>query len=163
MSGCNFAGINPQNNLKPGAVLNNMDSLAVKNSERLNADSMNHQKFQEKLACALLYKNAGKPAEALELYIELYAQLKEDAGDYARCVDSSGTDDDGISIDTEQFYNNVDEYLKSDNLACIILNNICVILAETGYKEAARQYFIKLIKYLPDVENASGREIWMEE
>lgn len=140
-----------------------MDSFAVKNSERLNADSMNKQKFQEKLDNALLLKKAGRQVEALELYIELYARLKEEAFDYARCVDSSGTDDDGISIDTAQFYNNADEYFKRDNLACIILNNICVLLASNGHKEAAKKYFIKLIKYLPDGEDASRHEIWMEE
>ena len=124
---------------------------------------MTDQTFQEKLACALLYKNAGKPAEALELYIELYAQLKDEAGDYARCFEKSGIYEvDTINI-TPQFCAAADEYLKSDNQACIILNNICVLLAKNGHKEAARQYFIKLIKYLPDGENASGREIWMEE
>ena len=113
----------------------------------------------------LLFKllNRRSAAEALELYIELYAQLKEDAGDYARCFDKSGIyEADTINI-TPQFCADTDEYLKSDNQACIILNNICVLLANNGHKEAARQYFIKLIKYLPDVENASGREIWMEE
>ena len=125
---------------------------------------MNNQEFQEKLACALLYKKAGKPAEALVLYKELYAQLIEEAGDYARCVDTLGADDDGIIIDTEHFYNNnADEYLKSDNLACIILNNICVLLANTGHREAAKKSFIKLIKYLPEGKDESSHKIWMEE
>jgi len=119
-------------------------------------DIITDQAFQEKIACALLYKNAGKSADALELYIALYAQ-------YARCVDSSGTDDDGLSIDTAQFYSNADEYLRSDNLACIILNNICVILANTGHRDAARKYFIKLIKYLPEGKDESSHKIWMEE
>jgi len=163
MPGCNSADINLPKDLKPGAVNKKMDSLEKKSAGGGIGDCMNNQEFQGKLANALLLKKAGRQVEALELYIELYAQLKEDAFDYARCVDSSGTDDDGLSIDTAQFYSNADEYLKSDNLACIILNNICVILANTGHKAAARKYFIKLIKYLPDGENASSHEIWMEE
>ena len=122
-------------------------------------------RFRRTWPAGLLFKlsNRRSAAEALELYIELYAQLKEDAGDYARCFDKSGIyEADTINI-TPQFCADTDEYLKSDNQACIILNNICVLLANNGHKEAARQYFIKLIKYLPDVENASGREIWMEE
>ncbi|MEI8246186.1 MAG: hypothetical protein WCI51_10170 [Lentisphaerota bacterium] len=123
---------------------------------------MNAQEFQENFDKALLYKKESRLADSLKLHHELYAQLLQDASDYAKCVDSSGTDDYGIIIDTEQFYNNADEYLRSDNQACILLNNICVILTEAGKKEAAREFFIESVKYLPAVENTFNHEMWME-
>lgn len=123
---------------------------------------MNVQEFQENFNKALLYKEEGRLVDSLKLHQELYTQLIKDAFDYAECVDSSGTDDDGIVIDTEQFYNNADEYLRSDNQACILLNNICIILAEAGKKIVAREFFIEAVKYLPDDDDASTHEIWME-
>ncbi len=123
---------------------------------------MNVQEFQDNFNKALLHKKESRLADSLKLHQELYTQLLKEASDYAKCVDSSGTDDDGIVIDTEQFYNNADEYLRSDNQACILLNNICIILAEAGKKIVAREFFIEAVKYLPDDDDASTHEIWME-
>ncbi len=123
---------------------------------------MNALEFQDNFTKALRYKEEGRLVDSLKLHQELYTQLIKDAFDYAECVDSLGTDDDGIIIDTEQFYRNADEYLRSDNQACIILNNICMILAEAGRKEAAREFFIEAVKYLPADEDCASHEIWME-
>lgn len=124
---------------------------------------MNIDEFQENIDKALLYKKAGKLADSLNLYKELYVLLVKEAADYAKCIERPRIyEADNPQELTPKFFKNAGEYLRSDNLACIIFNNICLILAETGQKEAAKKYFKKSIKYLPGGMGYPDYEIWLE-
>lgn len=101
---------------------------------------MNDIAFQQKFDSAWGLKKERKYEEAMALYSELYEQLIRDAFDYTGKPTESEKED-------EERINN---YLKGDKLACTILNNMAVILAETGNKEGAKKYFELSIKLTPD-------------
>ena len=124
---------------------------------------MNKQEFQDKLNTALLYKKEGRLIDALDLYKELYVQLIREAADYAKCIEHQVIYEENPRELTPQFLQNAGEYLRSDNLASLISNNLCVILAETGHKEAARKYFKKSIKYIPGGTDYPDYEMWMKD
>ncbi len=124
---------------------------------------MNKQEFQDKFNTALLYKKEGRLIDALDLYKELYVQLIREAADYAKCIERQVIYEENTRELTPQFLQNAGEYLRSDNLASLISNNLCVILAETGHKEAARKYFKKSIKYIPGGTEYPEYEMWMKD
>lgn len=124
---------------------------------------MDALEFQEKFDNAALYQKEGRLADALKLYKELYAELVIEAADYAKCLERPKTYEATYKTLTPQFLHNAGEYLRSDNLASLILNNICVILAEVGNKELARKYFKKSIKYIPGGTDYPDYEIWLKE
>jgi len=101
---------------------------------------MEDKLFQEKFDRAWMYKKERKYTEAIELYVDLYRQLIKDAFEYLGGANGTFTEDKS----------KVGEYLKGDNLACTILNNIGVIFAEVGDKKSAKKYFKESIKYKPD-------------
>jgi len=86
---------------------------------------MEDKLFQEKFDRAWMYKKERKYTEAIE---------------YLGGANGTFTEDKS----------KVGEYLKGDNLACTILNNIGVIFAEVGDKKSAKKYFKESIKYKPD-------------
>ena len=124
---------------------------------------MNKQEFQDKFNTALLYKKEGRLIDALDLYKELYVQLIREAADYAKCIERQVIYEENTRELTPQFLQNAGEYLRSDNLASLISNNLCVILSETGHKEAARKYFKKSIKYIPGGTEYPEYEMWMKD
>ncbi len=111
---------------------------------------MDDQKMQKILNDARAYKKEGKFTKALELYDEVYNHLIKEAADYARSFEGPGIDNGDTRKVMPQFFNKADEYLKRDNRACTILNNMGVIFAEIGDKETAKKYFNESIKYIPD-------------
>ena len=120
---------------------------------------MSGRAFQEKFDKALVYKKEGKLADALKLYEELYGLLIKEAGDYAKSLEKSGSAEDGTVSNMPLFIQNTEEYLKSDNVACILLNNICMILAKAGNKKAAEKYFRKSLKYMPGGLDSARQDI----
>ncbi len=104
--------------------------------------------FEEKFNDAVALKAAGRLADALDLYVELYEQLIKEAEAYARSFELSGIPA-GILKTTPHFVKHTEEYLKSDNWASAVLNNVCVILAEAGHTKAASEYFMKAITCMP--------------
>lgn len=96
------------------------------------------QAFQEKFNDALALKEAGRLGEALDLHKELYEQLVREAEAYARILKLSDVRNGIINI------------LKSDNRTSTILNNICVILAESGDRKSAEKYFKMCFACLSD-------------
>lgn len=114
---------------------------------------MKDSAFQEKFNQAWELKKRGKFTDAMSLYSELYEQLIRDA--FEHTGGSTGTEtQDNIKVI---------EYLKGDNLACTILNNMGVILAEAGNKESARKYFEESIKHIPDGVNYQNPIIGLKE
>lgn len=121
------------------------------------------QEFQEKFDKAMLYQKESKLDVALNLYKDLYAQLVIEATDYAKCIERPKTFDGKPKDFSPHFLKNAGEYLRSDNLASLILNNICVILAEVGNKELAKKYFKQSIKYIPGGMDYADYEIWLKD
>ncbi len=109
--------------------------------------------FQEKINKAWELKNDGNSSEAMSLYSELYEQLIKDA------FRNTGNPTDSYLEDEVR----VGNYLKGDNLACTILNNMAVILAENGEKESARKYFNESIKYTPEYLDYQNPVIGLKE
>lgn len=101
---------------------------------------MNDKVFQEKFDSAWILKKQGNFEEAMSLYSELYEQLIKDG------FERTGGVTDSEKGDQER----INSYLKGDKLACTILNNMAVILAEAGNKNAARNYFELSIKLTPE-------------
>lgn len=100
---------------------------------------MEDSTFQEKFNQAWELKKESRFEEAMKLYSELYQQLIRDA------FKNTG----GAGKFEERDEIKVNTYLMGDNLACTILNNMGVILAEVGDKEAAKAYFEDSIKLTP--------------
>lgn len=124
---------------------------------------MDDQEFQKKINQAWVYKNEGKPVESMKLYDELYGQLTKEAAEYARKFDGTTIDDNRARKIMPQYFDKADEYLKRGNIACTILNNMGVILAEAGNKEAARKHFEESIKYTPDGLDYPNPKIGLKE
>lgn len=101
---------------------------------------MTDKEVQKKINDALELKKQGKFEDAMKLYSEFYEQLIRDA------FEATG----GIGKFEERDEIKVNKYLKGDNLACTVLNNMGVILAEAGNKEGARNYFEESIKLTPN-------------
>ncbi len=101
---------------------------------------MEDSTFQEKFNQAWELKKRGEFSDSMKLYSELYEQLILDAFEHM-----GGSV--GLPIDDKI---KVDEYLKENNLACTILNNMAVILAEAGNKDSAKKYFKASIKLIPN-------------
>jgi len=108
-------------------------------------------------------KKEGKYSDALALYNELYEQLIKEASDYARGFEGSVVDEDKIRKLMPQLFRKVDEYLKKDNLACTILNNMGVIYAENGNTETAKKYFEESIRLTPDGIDYPNPKIGLKE
>lgn len=100
---------------------------------------MNDTTFQQKFDSARVFKKERKYEEAMALYSELYEQLIRDAFEHTGKPTKSEKED-------EERINN---YLKGDKMACTILNNMAVILAEVGNKEGAKKYFELSITVTP--------------
>lgn len=115
--------------------------------------SMEDKLFQKKFNRAWMYKKERKYIEAMELYVELYRQLIKDAFEYLGGANGTFAEDKS----------KVGEYLKGDNLACTILNDMGVIFAEVGDKQSARKYFEESIRYTPDGINYENPKIGLKE
>ncbi len=100
---------------------------------------MNDNTFKEKFNIAWEFKKQKRYEEAMFLYSELYKQLIKDA--FVQIGDPTESEKDDQK--------RVNNYLKGDNLACTILNNMAVILAESGNVEGAKNYFNLSIKLTP--------------
>src|SRR5690606_1032911 len=111
---------------------------------------MDNITFQQKFNLAWENKKKGSFSEAMEIYDELYTQLIKEAGDYARSFEGSTVDEGDTRKIMPLFFNKSEEYLKRDNVACTILNNMGVIMAEVGNKDSAKKYFEESIKFTPD-------------
>ena len=109
--------------------------------------------FQKKFVKAWNYKKEKKFVKATELYVELYRQLIKDALEHFKGTSKSETGD----------RKRVEEYLKGDNLACTILNNIGVIFAEIGDKKSAKKYFEESIKLTPTRLDYQNPKIGLKE
>ena len=101
---------------------------------------MDNNTFQQKFDLACELKKEKEYEKANSIYSELYEQLIRDG------FKNTGKPTESEKEDEERINN----YLKGDNLACTILNNIAVILAEVGNKEGAKNYFELSIKLTPD-------------
>lgn len=114
---------------------------------------MTDSTFQEKFNQAWELKKNGDSSGSMVLYSELYEQLIRDAFEHT----GSST---GLAIDDKE---KVDKYLRGDRLACTILNNMAVILAEAGNKDGAKKYFKASIKLTPEDFNYNDPVIGLKE
>jgi tetratricopeptide (TPR) repeat protein len=136
---------------------------AAEGFKKWDVSIMNALEFQENFDKAALYKKNGELINALALYRGLYVELVMEAADYAKCLERPKTYEANPKALTPQFLHNAGEYLRSDNLMSLILNNICVILAEAGNKDLARKYFKKSIKYIPGGTDYPDYEMWLKD
>ncbi|MEK7566707.1 MAG: tetratricopeptide repeat protein [Patescibacteria group bacterium] len=118
---------------------------------------------QEKFNKAWELKKQGKCSDALKLYNELYGRLIKDANKYARSFEGSVIDKGNTRKLMPQLFRKTDEYLKRDNLACAILNNMGVIYEELGDRDTAKKYFEESIRLTPDNLNYPNPKIGLEE
>ena len=124
---------------------------------------MDNQEFQKKFNQAIVYKKEGNPVESIKLYDELYEQLTKEAAEYARKFDGAMIDDGATRKIMPQYFGKAEEYLKRDNVACTILNNMRVIFAEAGDKVSAAKYFKESINYTPDGLDYPNPKIGLKE
>lgn len=123
-------------------------------------DDINKEKIYNR---AFSLKEEGKLSESLELYNNLYDILIKESTEYACSFEGSEINKGETRKIMPQFFKKADEYLKKDNWACLVLNNIGVIFAETGDKKSAKKYFEESIKYTPEGLDYQNPIIGLEE
>jgi tetratricopeptide (TPR) repeat protein len=108
------------------------------------------------------YKNAGKLASALSCYNSVMDQLCSEAAEYARSQPDSCFDIGDERRFTLKYFEYTDSYLKRDNVASVVNNNMGVIFAELKDFVNARKSFGESIKYTPDGINYPDPKINLE-
>lgn len=94
-------------------------------------------------------KKEGKFTESLALYDQVYGELVKEATEHARAQQGTTEDEGDTRKILPKYFEEADNYLRRDNVVCTILNNMGVIFAELGDKDAARKHFEESIKYTP--------------
>ncbi len=108
------------------------------------------------------YKNAGKLANALSCYNAVMDQLCSEAAEYARSQPDSYFDIGDERRFTLKYFEYADGYLKRDNVASVVNNNMGVIFAELKDFENAKKSFAESIKYTSDGINYPDPKINLE-
>lgn len=109
------------------------------------------------------FKKSGKLASALSCYNAVMDQLCLEAAEYARSQPDSYFDTKETRHFTPKYFEYTDAYLKRDNVASRVSNNIGVIFADLKNFESAKKYFFEAIKYTPKNENYSDPETNLKE
>lgn len=109
--------------------------------------------LQELLNHAWKLKKQGNYSDALEKYKTVLKTLESEAREYARNQEYTLEEviEDGEKIEkvNPSYLLEVKEYLRRDNLACTILNNMGVIYAEVGDFDSAGRCFMDSIDLTP--------------
>ena len=99
------------------------------------------------------FKQAGKLANALSCYQAVMDQLCSEATEHARSYPDSYFDiKEQVRRFSPKYFEYADSYLKRDNLASVVSNNIGVIFAELQNFDSAKKYFLEAMKYTPEGE-----------
>ncbi len=106
--------------------------------------------IQQEINRAWTLKKEGLLTEALSIYNKIFDILCNEAREYARVQDGSITDDGDVRKINPQFLKLSQVYLQRDNSACVILNNMGVILAEMGRLDEAKNMFTQSIELTPE-------------
>lgn len=105
------------------------------------------------------FKELGKLANALSCYNAVMDQLCAEATNFARSHPDSYFDIKETRHFTPKYFEYADSYLKKNNVASRVSNNIGVIFAELNNFESAEKYFYEAIKYTPENEKYLDPEI----
>jgi tetratricopeptide (TPR) repeat protein len=100
-------------------------------------------------------KEDGKTQEALETYNAAFNMLIDLSGHYAREQEAVVTDLQELRSKVEVLFAHSKDYLKRDNTAATILNEMGLLFMDQGEAENARQKFLEAIDYIPGGEDFS--------
>ena len=118
--------------------------------------------IQDKVNRAWALKKEGRLFDALNVYNEIFDILCHEAGEYARSKKGSTVDEEDARKINPRFFALSKVYLKRDNVACVTLNNMGVILAEMGYYDKAKNKFKESIELIPDGIDYPNPKIGLE-
>lgn len=116
--------------------------------------------LQEILNKAWELKKSGDPAGALKLYDEAFNTLASEATTYAHKQTRVSPLSSKITPDLLAESKN---YLKRDNVACTISNNMATIFAELGDHESARKLFEQAVELTPKDVDYPDPKVGLEE
>lgn len=104
--------------------------------------------LQKKINSAWNYKKNGKLQEALGIYNQVYDFICIEAGNNVR---TGNVVVEGVTAKIlPSYFSEADKYLKQNDMACRVANNMAVIFAELGDYENARKMFEEAIRLTPD-------------
>jgi len=119
--------------------------------------------LQIKINEAWKLKKDGKKVEALKRYNEIFNALCQEPTEYAKKFKETTQDDDDTRKILPKYFEKALEYLRRDDIACKISNNMGTILAELGDIDGARKMFEQAVDLTPDDTNYPDPRVGLEE
>lgn len=130
----------------------------IEGGEIVNSD----QDLQNKVNKAKKYKEEGKLLEALGIYNQVFDFLSQEAANHAHKAENV-KDAKKVRQISSGYFEDAKKFLKQDDLACKISNNMGTIFAELGDTDSAKSMFMQAIDLTPDDMDYKDPKIGLEE
>lgn|SRR5262249_43075142 len=108
-------------------------------------------------------KKEGHSLAALQYYKEALEQLEDKASAYARKCPGTYSDEGNTRKINPLLFQVAREYLRRDDIATKISNNMATILAEEGDVEGAKKMFHQAIELTPEGQDYPDPKIGLSE